>query len=97
MRLGRRSSHAVAYVNIFTYVSELWLDTLTTDSDYDDIGHDDSTINIGVCVLFMAALCNRAGHIYFHPVVSFFLFSSPNLSGQRLDVYHTSTHGVALV
>ena len=27
----------------------------------------------------------------------FFLFSSPNLSGRRLDVYHTSTHGVALV
>jgi len=24
-------------------------------------------------------------------------FSSPNLSGQRVDVYHTSTHGVALV
>jgi len=23
-------------------------------------------------------------------------FSSPNLSGRRLDVYHTSTHGVAL-
>ena len=30
------------------------------------------------------------------PVVSFFS-SSPNLSGQRLDVCHTSTHGVALV
>ena len=30
-------------------------------------------------------------------VLSFFLFSSPNLSGRRLDVYHTSTHGVALV
>jgi len=31
---------------------------------------------------------------------SFFLlsfFSSPNLSGHRLDLYHTSTHGVALV
>ena len=32
---------------------------------------------------------------------SFFLlssfFSSPNLSGRRLDVYHTSTHSVALV
>ena len=28
--------------------------------------------------------------------LSFFL-SSPNLSGRRLDVYHTSTHGVALV
>jgi len=25
----------------------------------------------------------------------FLLFSSPNLSGRRLDVYHTSTHGVA--
>ena len=29
-------------------------------------------------------------------VLSIF-FSSPNLSGRRLDVYHTSTHGVALV
>jgi len=27
----------------------------------------------------------------------FFLFSSPNLSGRRLDVYHTSTHDVVLV
>jgi len=26
-----------------------------------------------------------------------FFFSSPNLSGHRLDVYRTSTHGVALV
>jgi len=34
---------------------------------------------------------------YFCPVVSIFFFSSPNLSGHRLDVYHTSTHGVALV
>jgi len=30
--------------------------------------------------------------------VSFFFFSSPNLSSRsRVDVYHTSTHGVALV
>ena len=28
---------------------------------------------------------------------SIFFYSSPNLSGRRLDVYHTSTHGVALV
>ena len=42
--------------------------------------------------------------LYFCPVISIFLlysilnfFSSPNLSGPRLDVYHTSTHGVALV
>ena len=27
----------------------------------------------------------------------FFFFSSPNLSGRRLDVCHTSTHGVTLV
>jgi len=27
----------------------------------------------------------------------FFFFSSPNLSSGRLDVYHTSTHGVSLV
>ena len=26
-----------------------------------------------------------------------FFFSSLNLSGRRLDVYHTFTHGVALV
>ena len=40
--------------------------------------------------------------LYFHAVVSIFylsiyLFSSPNFSGRRLDVYHASTHGVALV
>ena len=28
---------------------------------------------------------------------SFFIFSSPNLSGRRLDVHHTSTHAVAEV
>ena len=34
----------------------------------------------------------------FHPVSSsFFFFSSPNLSSRRLDVYHTSAHGVVLV
>jgi len=30
-------------------------------------------------------------------VLSFFFYSSPNLSGRRLNVYHTSTHAVALV
>ena len=41
------------------------------------------------------------GRPFFHAVVcSFFFFfflSSPNLSRRRLDVCHTSTHGVALV
>jgi len=37
--------------------------------------------------------------LYFCPVVfsSFFFFSSPIFSRRRLDVYHTSTHCVALV
>jgi len=47
----------------------------------------------------MAALRSRRGHYIF--ILWFLLssssFSSPNLSGRRLDVYHTSTHGVALV
>ena len=60
---------------------------------------------------FMVALSNRADHIYLWPPCvadadiiflpcGFFLllfYSSPNLSGRRLDVFHTSTHDVALV
>jgi len=44
------------------------------------------------------AIGQVAGH-YIFAVVSFFLlfYSSSNLSGRRLNVYHTSTHGVALV
>jgi len=48
----------------------------------------------------MAALWNRAGHYIFvlwFLLLSSFFFSSPNLSRHTLDVYHTSTHGVALV
>ena len=48
----------------------------------------------------MVALCNRADHYIFALLflsIFFFFFSSPNLSGRRLDVYHTLTHGVALV
>jgi len=43
-------------------------------------------------MLFMAALCNRAGH-YIFAVVCICLLSIFFSS----DVYHTSTHGVALV
>jgi len=52
-----------------------------------------------VCEFFvMAALWNRAGHYIFALwFLSSLFYSSPNLSGRRLDVYHTSTHGVALV
>jgi len=45
-------------------------------------------------LLVMAALWNRAGHYIFalwFLLLHFFFFSSPNLSGRRVDVYHTST------
>jgi len=52
-------------------------------------------------IFLLVALCNRAGHyifaLWFLSSSSSFFFSSPNLSGRRLDVYHTLTHGVALV
>jgi len=48
--------------------------------------------------LFMVALYNRADHYIFALwFLSFFFFSSPNLSGRRLDANHTSPHGVDLV
>ena len=51
--------------------------------------------------LIMAPVWNRAGHyifaLRFLSSIFFYLFSSPNLTGRTLDVYHTSTHGVALV
>jgi len=60
-------------------------------------------ISKSICVhqtIFMASLRSRRGpDIIFLPCgfFLFLLFSLPNLSGRRLDVYHTSTHGVALV
>jgi len=49
-------------------------------------------------ILVMVALWNRADHyIFILFLSSSSLFSSPNLSGRRLDVYHTSAHGVAFV
>jgi len=59
-----------------------------------------------VCVahrlaVIMAAPWNRAGHyifaLWFLSSIYLSFFSSPNLNGRRLDVYHTFTHGVALV
>jgi len=54
------------------------------------------------CLLVMAALSSRCGHYifargFFLLSSIYFFYSSPNLSGRRLDVYHTSTHGVVLV
>jgi len=50
-------------------------------------------------IFITVALCNRADHyifMLFLLLLSSF-FSSPNLRGRRLDVYHTLAHGVALV
>ena len=42
--------------------------------------------------------CVADADIIFLPwFLSIFFYSSPNLSRRRLDVYHTSTHGVALL
>jgi len=48
--------------------------------------------------LFMVALCNRENiYIFILFLLLLLFFSSPNLSSRRLDVYHTSAHGVVLV
>jgi len=46
---------------------------------------------------FLWPHCIADATLCFCPVVSFIFFSSPNLSGRSLHIYHTSTHGVALV
>ena len=65
------------------------------------------TIIFSCCGLFMVVQCNRETiYIFMLWFVLLLLllllllssfFSSPNLSGRRLDVYHTLAHGVALV
>jgi len=62
-------------------------------------GHRGSLIKNELCI-FIAALCNRAGHYSFvlwFLLLSSIFFASPYLSRRRLDVYSTSTHGVAVV
>jgi len=65
--------------------------------------HRTITCNSSACptvvyiIIIMVALCNRADHYIFILFLSSSSFFSPNLSGRRLDVYHTLAHGVALV
>jgi len=47
--------------------------------------------------IFMADLRRRCGHYIFALWFLLSFFSSPNLSGRRVDVRHAHTHGVALV
>ena len=48
-------------------------------------------------LMIMVALCNRADHYIFILFLLSSFFSSPNLSGRKLDIYHTLAHDVALV
>jgi len=63
------------------------------------LANDQTSMYDLYCSLVMVTLCNRADHYIFALLFLsiIFLFSSPNLSGRRLDVYHTLTHGVTLV
>ena len=52
----------------------------------------------GVSILLLFSILWAGHYIFALLFLSFFFFLSlPNLSGHRLDIYHTSTHGVALV
>jgi len=60
----------------------------------DYTGWNDNVIS---CSFFMVTLCNRETIYIFMLWFVLSFFSSPNLSRRRLDVCHTSPHGVALV
>jgi len=72
-------------------------------SQWSTLKKDHSTLSgVLVCYyivvnVFMVTLWNRADHYIFMLWFVLLFFSSPNLSHHRLDVCHTSTHGVALV
>ena len=55
------------------------------------------TIYIFMLWFVMVAQWNRPDHYVFALWLLLLFFSSPNLSRRRLDVCHTSIHGVALV
>jgi len=65
--------------------------------------HSSGTVaRVGIYLIMSCYLWSPYGigqTIIFLPCVSsiFLFFSSPNLSRRRMDVCHTSTHGVALV
>jgi len=48
---------------------------------------------IGQAIIFLPWFLSS--FFFFLLLSSLFFYSSPNLSGRKLDVYHTSTHGVA--
>jgi len=94
VRVGPRDRdlicHWIVQLNLFG-LKQFWFSTLFR------------LLSCGILVdLFIVALCNRAGHYIFalwflSSIYLSFFYSSPNLSGHRVDVYHTLAHGVAIV
>ena len=66
-----------------------------TDADHSRIIHRDSPGGAAKLRTWVEPAIFALWFLSFY--LSIFFYSSPNLSGRRLDVYHTSTHGVALV
>jgi len=61
-----------------------------------DVHADNQEFHTAV-ILLLWPPCVADADIIFLSCFFFLIFSSPNLSGRRLDVYHTSTHDVVLV
>jgi len=68
------------------------LSTTIKISDYLLFNRSTSWYGRPVCGIGQTIIFSSCGFF-----LSIYLFSSPNLSGRTLDVYRTSTHGVALV
>jgi len=90
-RLGSRRWEIVCIVHVVPMVVFEWHGGTVVEMSYTQ------SLRFG---LIMAALRRRCGHYIFVLFLSIYLpsfFSSPILSRRKLDVCHTSTHGVVLV
>jgi len=85
------------FVSLLTHCAAVFFGTLSMVCMHCDCP---LVVHVGFHELFMAA-CVADADIIFLPCGFFFLsiffFPRQNLSRCRLDVYHTSTNGVALV
>ena len=72
----------------------------STSMQYDVNSHNIAMYSVtdyGRPVIGQAIIFLPCGFFLLSSIYLSFFFSSPNLSGHRLDVYHTLTRGVALV
>ena len=85
--------------NLTLVLANLYIESASLlPSDATSVGYNECE---DIITLVMASLCSKCGHyifaLWFLLLLSIFFYSSPNISRRRLAVYHTSTHGVALV